>query len=93
MEFVAEISSSNNNNLPASTEHTRSDLFENVICSDRLKKDVENLMNSSFWIDALKKSRAFGIGSNLYCNFAHCSVGIFKSSRFLIKNMILLLFY
>ena len=43
------------------------ELFDTVISSDRLKKDVENLMNSSFWIDALKKSRAFGIGSNLYC--------------------------
>ena len=46
---------------------SNSEMFDTVISSDRLKKDVENLMNSSFWIDALKKSRAFGIGTNLYC--------------------------
>ena len=45
------------------------DSFVNVISSERLSKDVESLMNSSFWINALKNSRAFGIGSDLYCNF------------------------
>ena len=45
------------------------DSFVSVISSERLNKDVESLMNSSFWINALKNSRAFGIGTNLYCKF------------------------
>ena len=47
-----------------------SDSFADLISSERLNKDVETLMNSSFWINALKNSHAFGIGTNLYCNFS-----------------------
>jgi hypothetical protein len=40
----------------------------NVVLSDRLTKDVESLMNSTYWVDGLKSRKAIGIGDQLYCN-------------------------
>ena len=38
-----------------------------VALSDRLAKDAESLMNSTYWVDALKNRKAVGIGNQLYC--------------------------
>ena len=45
----------------------KEDSFLKVVSSDRLNKDVQSLMNSNFWIDALKTSNAKGISDQLYC--------------------------
>ena len=55
-----------NNNDP--NEPNRNDPYVRLCTSERLNKDVETLMNSSFWINALKTSKAIGIGSQLHCN-------------------------
>jgi hypothetical protein len=39
-----------------------------VVLSDRLTKDVESLLNSTYWVDGLKSRKAIGIGDQLYCN-------------------------
>jgi hypothetical protein len=39
------------------------------LLSDRLLKDIKLLMNSSFWIDALKSGYAKGIGRQLSCKY------------------------
>ncbi len=47
---------------------TIDDKLIKVVQSDRLTKDVESLMNSSYWVDSLKSRKAIGIGDQLYCN-------------------------
>lgn len=39
------------------------------LLSDRLIKDIKLLMNSSYWIDALKSGYAKGIGKQLSSKF------------------------
>ena len=41
--------------------------FTHLLTSDRLNKDAEALMNSSFWLDQLKCSKAKGLG-NIFCS-------------------------
>lgn len=41
--------------------------FVNLLSSDRLIKDVDDLMNSLFWIEALKTQNAKGISDTLNC--------------------------
>ena len=43
--------------------------FVNLLSSDRVIKDVDDLMNSLFWIEALKTQNAKGISDTLNCNF------------------------
>ena len=47
--------------------------LDNLFTSDRLIKDVDNLMNSLFWIEALKSQNAKGISEKLNCNIFNCS--------------------
>lgn len=41
--------------------------LDNLFASDRLIKDVETLMNSLFWVEALKAQNAKGISDSLKC--------------------------
>lgn len=51
--------------------------LDNLFTSDRLIKDVDNLMNSLFWIEALKSQNAKGISEKLNCNIFNCSLLIY----------------
>lgn len=44
---------------------SRNDPLYRVITSDRMTRDVEILMNSSYWVEALKKKNAVGISEDL----------------------------
>lgn len=46
----------------------KDDPFIRLVSSERLTRDVEHLMSSSYWIDQLKASKASGIGNRLFCN-------------------------
>ena len=48
---------------------SRNDPLYRVITSDRMTRDVEILMNSSYWVEALKKKNAVGISEDLNCNY------------------------
>ena len=50
------------------TNKLNADPFYRLVASERLTKDVESLMNSSFWIEALKSRTAQGISDQLNCN-------------------------
>lgn len=43
--------------------------YKKLINSERLIRDAEHLMNSSFWIDQLKNNKATGIGNQLICKY------------------------
>ena len=45
-----------------------SDVLARILSSERMNKDVEMLMNSSYWIEALKNKNAAGISEQLNCN-------------------------
>lgn len=45
------------------------DPFVNLILSERLSRDVELLMNSTYWLNALKCKRASGISDSLIGKF------------------------
>ena len=50
------------------TNKLNADPFYRLVASERLTRDVESLMNSSFWIEALKSRTAQGISDQLNCN-------------------------
>lgn len=53
--------------LPYSPDKSLGPLIR-VLSSDRLTKDVDTLMNSPFWIEALKTKKARGVSEQLNCN-------------------------
>lgn len=56
----------NNTTSQIKSDHKTAD-YKKLINSERLIRDAEHLMNSSFWIDQLKNNKATGIGSQLIC--------------------------
>jgi hypothetical protein len=44
------------------------ELLIRLVSSERHTKDVETVMNSTYWIEALKNSYAKGVGKQLNCN-------------------------
>ena len=48
------------------TEEEEFDLTR-LLASERLSQDVEQMMNSSFWLDQLKCRKASGLGHVYYC--------------------------
>ena len=52
-------------------------VFRRVLGSQRTIRDVEMLMNSVYWIQALKMNNARGIGNDLYCNLTNFSYCVF----------------
>ena len=45
--------------------------YKKIINSERLLKDAEHLMNSSYWIDQLKNNKASGISNQLICTLIY----------------------
>ena len=43
--------------------------YYKLLSSERFDRDIATLMNSPFWVDALKKGFAKGVGDQLYSKF------------------------